>query len=84
MPVVCVSGFGGEEQMWATNSDLGASIGADTQLQLGIDDRGKGMSWTDFGFVVLRPACILSTRSTSRAAAARAQMGCCLFGYPGV
>ena len=55
IPVVCVSGFGGEEQMWANNPDLVASIGADAQLEIGLDDRGKGMSWTDFSFVVPAP-----------------------------
>ncbi len=55
VPVVCVSGFGGEEQMWATHPELVASIGADAQMQISIDDRGRGMGWTDFGFVVPAP-----------------------------
>ena len=41
--------------MWANNPDLVASIGADAQLEIGLDDRGKGMSWTDFSFVVPAP-----------------------------
>ncbi len=51
IPVLTVNGFGGEEQMWAT-SGLVATIGADANLQIGIDDRGRGMGWTDFSFVV--------------------------------
>lgn len=54
VPVVCVSGFGGEEQMWAT-AGLTASIGADAQLEIGLADYGKGMSWVDFGFSVPAP-----------------------------
>ncbi len=54
VPVVCVSGFGGEEQMWAT-AGLTASIGADAQLEIGLADYGKGMGWVDFGFYVPAP-----------------------------
>jgi len=55
IPVLCVNGFGGEEQMWATNTGLVATIGADAQLQIAVDDRGRGMGWTDFGIVVPQP-----------------------------
>jgi hypothetical protein len=55
IPVVCVSGFGGEEQMYATNANLVATIGADAQLQLGLADYGKGMGWIDLDFVVPQP-----------------------------
>ena len=55
IPVLTVSGFGGEEQMYATNANLVATIGADAQLQIGIADYGKGMGWIDFGFVVPQP-----------------------------
>lgn len=52
IPVVCVSGFNNEEQtIWATPG-LVASIGADAQLQLGVDDRGRGMGWTEVSFYV--------------------------------
>lgn len=54
VPVVCVSGFAGEEQVWATNANLVASIGADANLQISAPETvvGKGMSWVDFSFVV--------------------------------
>lgn len=52
IPVLTVGGFGDEEQnLWAKDG-LVATIGADANLQIGIDDRGKGMGWTDFNFVV--------------------------------
>lgn len=52
IPVVCVNGFGGEEQdIWA-KSGLVATLGRDANLELGIADYGKGMSWVDFSFAV--------------------------------
>jgi hypothetical protein len=55
IPTVCVSGYAGEEQMYATNANLVGTIGADAQLQLGIADYGKGMGWISFDFVVPTP-----------------------------
>jgi len=52
IPVLTVNGFGGQEDFWRTNSGLVATIGRDTHLQLGISDIGRGMGWTDFGFLV--------------------------------
>jgi hypothetical protein len=55
IPVLCVNGFGGEEQMWATNANLVASIGADAHLQIGVADYGKGMGWIDCAVYVPQP-----------------------------
>jgi hypothetical protein len=52
IPVIQVNGFGGEVDLWRTNANLTASIGASQQIQLGCADYGKGMGWVDFGFVV--------------------------------
>ncbi len=51
IPVLCVNGFGGEEQdVWA-QPGLVATIGRDAHLEIGIADYGKGMSWVNFDFV---------------------------------
>jgi hypothetical protein len=55
IPVLCVNGFGGEEQMWATNTGLVATIGADAQMQVAVADVGKGMGWINCSFVVPQP-----------------------------
>jgi hypothetical protein len=52
IPVIIVNGFGGQRDFWITNANLTASIGADTNLVIGIDDIGKGVSDVNFGFVV--------------------------------
>jgi hypothetical protein len=52
VPVLCVSSFAGEEDMWKTNTSLVATIGADTKLKLGAADYGKGMGWVNFNVVV--------------------------------
>jgi hypothetical protein len=52
IPVLGVSGFGGQDQFWLTNGTLTATIGASQAIMLGSADYGKGMGWIDFGFVV--------------------------------
>lgn len=61
IPTLCVSGFAGEADFWATNANLTASIGASQATQLGAADAGKGMSWVDFGFVVPEAGAYRST-----------------------
>ncbi|HYG33825.1 MAG TPA: PA domain-containing protein [Clostridia bacterium] len=52
IPVLCVNGFGGEADLWITNANLIATIGASQGIQVACADYTKEMTEVEFAFDV--------------------------------